>query len=85
MKFSTKKLIYFAISIAFIAVLLIFRDFLFRTSTGMIILIVLVLAMFGTAFSLLRCPHCGSYLRRMTLFTKFCPYCGKDLDEKPTK
>ena len=30
----------------------------------------------------LRCPHCGAWPRRGSLFHEFCPKCGKKLEEK---
>ena len=38
------------------------------------IVILLVLSHF------LRCPHCGAYPRRGSLFHHYCPRCGEPLD-----
>ena len=29
----------------------------------------------------LRCPHCGAWPRKGTMFTSYCPCCGENLDD----
>lgn len=55
---------------------------LFRESQGIMYLIVLVALGISLWLSYcLRCPHCGAWPRKNSLFDEYCPRCGEHLGD----
>ena len=63
-----------------IAMIILF--YVFRTSLVAIYIVAGVAIALGLFLSYkLRCPHCGAWPRKGSLFHEYCPKCGQPLDE----
>lgn len=45
----------------------------------------LVVVAFLYRFVFIRCPHCSDGLYGIRVFPRYCPSCGKSLEEKPSE
>lgn len=79
MKFAIKKSILTIIAVFLILATIIFKNFLTETTIGITVLVVLLLAYFVLTLFWCRCPHCNSYLFKLTPFATHCPFCGNEL------
>ena len=79
MKFVVKKSILTIIAVFLILATIIFKNFLTETTIGITVLVVLLLAYFVLTLFWCRCPHCNSYLFKLTPFATHCPFCGNEL------
>ena len=79
MSFNMKKLIIALFLVVLIVALLLFRDFLFNTSIGKIILVAYVIVYSAFCIVFWRCKHCKRPLGKLSFFSKYCPYCGDEL------
>lgn len=79
MKFVVKKSILTIIAVFLILATIIFKNFLTETTIGITVLVLLLLAYFVLTLFWCRCPHCNSYLFKLTPFATHCPFCGNEL------
>ena len=80
MKFSTKKTILFVIAFILVGAIVIFNNFFTKTIIGMAIFAAALIAYVIVCLIWWRCPHCNSYLHKLSPFADFCPFCGEKLE-----
>ena len=80
MSFTVKRRILNAVAVVFLIALFAFRRFLTETELGITILVVFLIGYLILALVWWRCPHCNSYLRKLSPFATYCPYCGNKLE-----
>ncbi len=80
MPFNVKRRILNILAVVLAAALLLFRRFFVETALGAFCLIVFIIVYFILTLRWWRCPHCDSYLRKLSLFASYCPYCGNKLE-----
>lgn len=81
MNFKIKRILFATTAILYFLALFIFYDFFIKTQIGNTILILFVIVYFILTLIWFRCPNCKSYLWKLTPFTKYCPHCGKELND----
>ncbi len=80
MPFNVKRRILNILAIALVTALLLFRRFFVETALGAFFLIVFIIIYFILTLRWWRCPHCDSYLWKLSPFASYCPYCGNELE-----
>ena len=81
MPFIIKRRILNALAFLLVIALLFFRDFLLETPLGVFLLVVYVIAYAILTLVWWRCPHCNSYLWKLSPFAAYCPHCGEKLED----
>lgn len=80
MNFTTKRRILNIIAVIFAVVMVLFNKFVSETLLGVTLLMLFVIAYLILSLIWWRCPHCNSYLHKLTPFSTHCPYCGNKLE-----
>lgn len=80
MDFTVKRRILNTIAVVFVLALFVFFKFFTQTEIGVALLMLFLLAYIILCFIWWRCPHCNSYLWRLTPFAIHCPYCGGEFE-----
>lgn len=81
MKFVVKKSILTIIAVFLILATIIFKNFLTETTIGITVLVVLLLAYFVLTLFWCRCPHCNSYLFKLTPFQHIAHFVATNLNK----
>ena len=79
MSFRTKKIILYTIGGVLITALFLFNGFLTESKLGIGLLVAALVGYVILSLIWWRCPHCGSYLGKLSPFATFCPHCGQEL------
>lgn len=80
MNYKTKRRILNVAAILVVLAVLIFRSFFTQTFIGVALLVALLLFYLLLSFKWWRCPHCDTYLGKLSPFATHCPFCGNELE-----
>ena len=82
MKFKTKRIILLILALVVVAVIGIFADRIDKSPAVLGILAAIFVAYIVLCLIWCRCPHCNTYLRKISVFATHCPFCGKKFNEE---
>lgn len=82
MKFKTKRIILMILAGIVVAIIAFFADRIDESPVVLGILAAIFVAYIVLCLIWFRCPHCNTYLRKISVFATHCPFCGKKFDEE---
>ncbi len=81
MSFKIKRRILTAFTVLLVIAVIFFHEFFFGTHAGLTAFIAIMLVFTVITLIWWRCPHCRTGLGRRVLWIKYCPRCGKELND----
>ena len=80
MRFSVKRIILSVMAVVMFLAIVFYHEFFLDTALGMGLLTLCVVVYVVLCLIWNRCPYCGNYLRKLSIFASYCPYCGEKFD-----
>ena len=80
MNFTNKRRILIIVAVVLVLPTLIFSKYLSESTGGIAVLMLSFSAYLVFSLFWLRCPHCNSYLGKLSSRATHCPYCGNRLE-----